>query len=80
MAMARWEEEAGIRSRSDVVKTSQGLMLYRIELLGGRGEIAGVEYHVSNRASHERWIFDNQADADWCFYEALRNMKVAGRA
>ena len=78
--MAQSHEARSIRSRSDVVKTAQGLMLYRIEMLGGRGEIAAVEYHVSSRHSNERWVFDNQADADWCFYEALRGTRVAGRA
>lgn len=68
------------RSRSDLVKMAHGLMLYRIEMLGGRGEIAAVEYHVSNRNSQERWVFDNQADADWCFYEALGARRDAGRA
>jgi len=63
------------RSRSDVVKTAHGLMLMRVETVGGRGEIASVEYQVSDRNSHERWVFDNQTDADWCFYEALSAMR-----
>jgi hypothetical protein len=80
MMSRQFYDSAAARSRSDVVKTSHGLMLYRIEMLGGRGEVATVEYHVSNRNSHERWVFDNQTDADWCFYEALKGMRVAGRA
>jgi len=65
------------RSRSDLIKVSNGVMLSRIEVLGDRGQVSSIEYHVSSRNSGGRWVFDNQPDADWRFYEALKTARLA---
>ena len=75
--MAILDAQPSVRSRSDIVKMSSGVMLTRIEMLGARGEIASVEYHVSSRNSQDRKVFDNHADADWCFYEVLSAKRVS---
>ena len=64
-----------VRSRSEVIEAAEGLMLFRIEEVGARGEISAVEYHVSRVDLQERWIFDNQFDATSCFYDALQTTR-----